>query len=418
VTPIAAEEFAAWMAPLGPFEPAPHLAAAVSGGGDSLALALLAAAWASARNGRLTALIVDHRLREGSAAEAALTAERLKHSGIAARILVLPDLSPGSALAERARSARYAALEAACVEAGIVHLLLGHHAADQAETVAMRMLAQSGPDGLAGMAALVETAQLRLLRPLLRVPRVRLRATLRAANVGWVEDPSNEDPQFLRTRIRQLRADPDGDGPATHAAVAAAVARGTARAGQEIGRAAELAARVRIYPEGYAVLSPGSIGAPALAALLRTLAGAPRPPSLRQVAGLADKPEPATLAGVRIMPAGRLGPGWLLVREAAAMAPPVPALPAANWDGRFSVRRASRLPMGLTLGPLGDEGLAMPGRQRLGLPAAVLRTLPAFRRGGSLVAVPHLRYPEPSDGIRASVVFRPSMPVSCAPFLI
>ena len=75
------------MAPLGPYEPRPHLALAVSGGADSLALTLLARDWASACGGRTTALVVDHALRPASAAEAELTLRRLASLGIPARLL-------------------------------------------------------------------------------------------------------------------------------------------------------------------------------------------------------------------------------------------------------------------------------------------------------------------------------------------
>ena len=52
-------------------------------------------------------------------------------------------------------------------------------------------------------------------------------------------------------------------------------------------------------------------------------------------AALAAAPRPATLAGARLLRAGRLGPGLLVVREAAAMAPPV-RKPGVVWDGRFA----------------------------------------------------------------------------------
>ena len=68
--PLAVAEFAALMAPLGPFEPSPVLAVATSGGADSMALALLASAWARRRGGHVVALTVDHGLRPGSRAEA------------------------------------------------------------------------------------------------------------------------------------------------------------------------------------------------------------------------------------------------------------------------------------------------------------------------------------------------------------
>src|SRR5205823_14734758 len=139
------------------------------GGRDSLALALLAEQWASARQGRVQALIVDHALRPASADEAAVTRERLASLGIAAEILLWSGAKPMSGVQEAARQARYRLLFEACRRHGILHLLLAHHADDQAETVAMRAARNSGPDGLAGMAALVEHRDARLMRPMLGV---------------------------------------------------------------------------------------------------------------------------------------------------------------------------------------------------------------------------------------------------------
>ena len=235
---IGPDEFANLMAPLGPFEPAPRLAAAVSGGADSLALAVLAAPWARARGGSLLALVVDHGLRRDSAAEAVLTIDRLATLGVPARLLPLTDLVPGPALAARARAERYAALAAACAAAGIVHLLVGHHAADQAETLLMRRQSQSGPTGLAAMPSISEQYGLRLLRPLLPVPPVRLRATLCMVGLGWVNDPSNRDQRALRSRLRSTLNDPDGIGLETSALCQAARAAGSARAAQEAAIAA------------------------------------------------------------------------------------------------------------------------------------------------------------------------------------
>ncbi|HEY6431374.1 MAG TPA: ATP-binding protein, partial [Acetobacteraceae bacterium] len=97
---LSDQAFADRMAALGPFEPAPRLAAAVSGGPDSLALALLAQRWVAGRGGTLLALIVDHRLRPESAREAAETLVRLAAQRIPARVLTLSGLHPGPALAE------------------------------------------------------------------------------------------------------------------------------------------------------------------------------------------------------------------------------------------------------------------------------------------------------------------------------
>ena len=70
----------------------------------------------------------------------------------------------------------------------------------------MRAARGSGPDGLAGMAALIERPEARLLRPLLTVPRARLTASLLALGVRWIDDPSNTDPRFERARLRGGRA--------------------------------------------------------------------------------------------------------------------------------------------------------------------------------------------------------------------
>jgi tRNA(Ile)-lysidine synthase len=414
--PLHAAEFAARMAPLGLFGTAPRLAAGVSGGADSLALALLADAWAREQGGSLLALVVDHGLRPESGAEAALTVERLTSRGIPARLLTLTGLNRGPAMADRARTARYDALRTACADAGILHLLLGHHAADQAETVLMRQRSHSGPAGLAAMSAISEHHELRLLRPLLGIPPVRLRATLRAAGLAWVEDPSNADQRALRPRLRASLADPDGTGPEIAALCDAARRAGLARAAQEAETADILAERVSLHPGGYALLSPGP-GLPpaALSALLQAVSGGAFPPPSHAVAALAAAPRPATLGGVRLMAGRRLGPGLLLVREQAAIGPPVPARPGAVWDGRFRLGAGAAPPDGTAIGALGADAARL--RRHSPLPAVVLRTLPALRRGNSLVAVPLLDYPavEPCAGLR--MVFAPRRPAAGAPFM-
>lgn len=201
--PLSPPEFAALMAPFAPFEARPALAVAVSGGRDSVALAVLAHEWAGAREGRVLALVVDHGLRPRSAHEARETFERLAGLGIEAELLVWLGTKPATRLQQAAREARYRLLFEACRRHGILHLLMAHHADDQAETLAMRAARDSGPDGLAGMAALVEHRDVRLLRPLLAVQRDRLTATLQARQLGWVDDPSNEDRRFERVRVRQ-----------------------------------------------------------------------------------------------------------------------------------------------------------------------------------------------------------------------
>ncbi|WP_051329023.1 tRNA lysidine(34) synthetase TilS [Geminicoccus roseus] len=191
------------MAGFGPFEPRPKVAVAVSGGADSVCLAILADAWTAERQGEIRAFVVDHGLREGSAAEARLVLGRLEALGIAGQVLCWRHDPVASRIQQRAREARYALLEEAVAAWGALHLLLGHHADDQAETVAMRRARGSGPLGLSGMPAVSERARIRILRPLLHLPKAQLVAELQARGIPWVEDPSNRDQRFARARLRR-----------------------------------------------------------------------------------------------------------------------------------------------------------------------------------------------------------------------
>jgi len=201
--PVDGAAFERLMVPFEPFETCPDIAVAVSGGRDSLCLALLAYEWVRYRHGKLVALIVDHGLRPESADEARATARMMQSHGIESTILRWSGSKRASGVQEAARAARYRLLEEACRERGILHLLVAHHADDQAETIAMRAAHGSGPDGLAGMAALVETPDVRLVRPLLSVRRERLTATLVQRRVAWIDDPSNSDQRFERARLRR-----------------------------------------------------------------------------------------------------------------------------------------------------------------------------------------------------------------------
>jgi tRNA(Ile)-lysidine synthase len=399
--------FAAAMDKLGPFEPHPAVAVAVSGGADSTTLAILAREWTHRRDGSVLALVVDHGLRPASADEARITIERLTALDIPATLLSLSDLNHGPALAERARIMRYAVLTDACRKAGILHLLLGHHAADQVETLAMRVLRGSRTHGLAGMAALSETQGLRLLRPLLAIEPSRLRHFLTIAGIGWIEDPSNQDARAMRPRLRRrlaIHMPHDTGIPAASAAV------GRLRSLEETQIAAELAVRAIIRPEGFALLSPGRIGSTALSALVQTIGGMSYPANPDQVGGLAAQPKSASIAGVRIMPAGRFGDGWLIAREEAAILAPVEAVPNAIWDRRFRLVARRPFPSGTTIGKLGDDAPRF--RSSSDLPSALLRTLPALRFGKVLAAVPHLGYVSHEDDERVTMVFSPPKPAA------
>ncbi len=378
--------FAAALERLGPFGASPRLAVAVSGGADSMALALLARDYCAARGGVVLALIVDHGLRAGSAGEAALTASRLAACGIPGRILTLSGLPRGAGLQAAARAARYAALAAAAAGDGFLHLLLGHHAADQEETVAMRAL--RGPGGAEGMAAWSARETVLLLRPLLGLRGGVLRDYLCARGMAWVEDPSNAAVKFERVRVRQAGA---GMAPAPAGA----------RVAREAEVAAFLAAHAQFRPEGFVLLDAASAPPAALGALLRMVGGAAYPPRQAALARLGARLGPAALGGVRILPAGRFGPGWLLAREPAACAAPVPARAGAVWDGRFRLEGVAE--PALLLGALGGDAKSY--KDFNNLPSVVLRGLAALRG-----AEGRIRFPVP-------VRFCPPAPATSHPFV-
>ncbi len=431
--PLEAEEFAALMAPFAPFETDPCIAVAVSGGADSLALSVLLHDWAGARGGTVAALMVDHGLRPESAAEARFAARTLAPLGLQHRILRWRGAKPGSNVQAVARRARYDLLVRWCAARGVLHLVLGHHLDDQAETLLLRLGRGSGLEGLAAMAPATELPELRLLRPLLGVPKTRLAATLSARGLDWIEDPGNRDPTQARVRLRLLLPALAKEGLTPARLGAAAGHLGRARAALDVAAARLLVRAVAVHPAGFARLDAGPLAAApaeialrALARVLMTVGGAEYTPRLdrlqrlygRIAAGLARG---ATLGGCRIVRHRRQ---LLVVRETAAV-PEVAVRPGESlrWDGRFEVavrRRAdakdgARGRGGLRLGALGIAGwaevrAAAPDLRDTPIPAPARPALPALRDAKGLLAVPHLGYErENSAGVGLkSCRFRPA----------
>jgi tRNA(Ile)-lysidine synthase len=425
--PLQAADFAALIGAFAPFEPAPRLAVAVSGGADSMALTLLAQAWAEAHGGAVAALTVDHGLRPEAAAEAAQVGTWLAARGIEHRILTWHGPRPAHGIQAAAREARYRLLEEWCAEAGVLHLLLAHHREDQAETVLLRLARGSGLDGLAGMSATVERPACRVLRPLLPVPRARLVATLQAAGQGWIEDLSNHDRRFARARLRQRMAPLAEAGVAVEQLAAAAARLGRARAALEAEVAVLLARCAAVHPAGFArfdaaalAAAPAEVGLRALAALLLVVGGAtyaPRGVRLERLhrrlhEGLGGG---TTLGGCRILP--RRG-GVLVCREPAAMAAPVaaPAGSTVTWDGRFRLRLLAGAPAGLNLGASGAAG---PEIETGRLPPPVRAVMPVLRDDKRDVKVsPVLGYGRSGLASAGILLFRPRRPLTGAGFTV
>jgi tRNA(Ile)-lysidine synthase len=194
------------MAAFAGLENAKTLLLAVSGGPDSIALLLLAVRWVGGLGARAPTLhvaTVDHGLRPGAREEAETVAAIANALGLAHAILPWNGPKPSSRLQERARAARYALLAAQAETIGARHLLTGHHADDQAETVLFRLGRGSGLGGLAGMRRLSPLTQdISLVRPLLELTKSQLVAVCHSEGFSFVDDPSNRDPAFARARLR------------------------------------------------------------------------------------------------------------------------------------------------------------------------------------------------------------------------
>lgn len=184
-----------------------RLGIAVSGGPDSLALLLLAAA---ARPDEVEAATVDHGLRAEGRAEAEMVGEVCRELGVPHTILIVDWAEkPETAIQEQARAERYRLLGQWLADRDLKALATAHHADDQAETLVMRLNRGSGARGLAGMRpiARVPGSTLPLLRPLLGWRRAELEAICASASLTPAEDPSNEDERFERVRVRQALSD-------------------------------------------------------------------------------------------------------------------------------------------------------------------------------------------------------------------
>ena len=195
----ACERFAAALDDL--IEPTERLGVAVSGGPDSVALLLLAAA---TRPGSVEAATVDHRLRPESVGEARFVAGLCKQLGVPHATLAV-DVSPGASLQARARHARYRALADWANEQSLDAVATAHHADDQAETLLMRLARGAGLSGLAATRRIRQLDRdVMLIRPLLSWRRSELAEIVRAADIQPVDDPTNRDPRHDRSRFRGL----------------------------------------------------------------------------------------------------------------------------------------------------------------------------------------------------------------------
>ncbi|MCG9917602.1 MAG: tRNA lysidine(34) synthetase TilS [Phenylobacterium sp.] len=319
--------------------PAP-LAVAFSGGGDSLALLLIAQAWSQSHGRRLIVLHVDHGLQSMAKAWARhcqAVAERL---GLPFEGLTWTGDKPDQGLPAAARDARHRLLAQAARRHGARVLLMGHTADDGLEAQQMRQdgATTSEPRIWSPSPAWPEGRDLFLLRPLLTTRRAALRAMLEQQPLSWIEDPANENLTFARARARAKLA----EAPPRPASPPPSAEQDLAPLGQ----------LARHHWAGLLSWDRGPLQTAHRAPLARLLSiaclcagGGTSPPRRDALDRLADQvagPDPftATLAGARIeadsqaitilREAGEAARGGLGEIALCASAPTL-------WDGRFVV---------------------------------------------------------------------------------
>lgn len=464
-TALSTTEFSDLMRSAGPFPGDAAVAVAVSGGADSMTLLSLAQDWAAETGMGLTALTVDHGLRPEARAEAAQVAAWCAARGIAHVTLVWTGDKPDRGVQAAARAARYALLEDWCRAARHTDLLVAHTRNDQAETFLMRMSRGSGIDGLAAMPLVSDRGGVRLIRPLLSVPRSRIEATVAARSLETISDPSNLDRRYARIRMRDKLKLLDAHGVSVDAIAGAARVFGTLRAARERDIAALGGDIAVLHPQGYVLIDRAGFAAAGteaarglMAAVLMSVGGLDYPPRRerldRLMSGiLQDKAfrngvfRPRTLGNCVI---GTRGEHLLIRREYRTIRHVIPVIPGQGaieaghrvvWDGRFIVEFARNPAIRPDRGPadtpadapyrlcaLGEDGwrqiVAVSDRAKLAeyrdIPGPVRYALPAVWFGEKVVEVPHLGYRSGQDieKIVEIAAFRRRSPLAGEPFQV
>jgi len=191
---------------------------ACSGGPDSVALAAALAFEGDRAGIRAGAVIVDHRIQPGSDDVARVAEALCREMGLDPVEVVQADVrQTGAGLEADARSARYAAIEAAADRLHASAILVGHTRDDQAEQVLLGLSRGSGARSLSGMPVRRD----RYIRPLLALPRATTLAACAAYGIEPWSDPHNSDDSFRRVRARRLLATLETElGPGFAAALA------------------------------------------------------------------------------------------------------------------------------------------------------------------------------------------------------
>ncbi len=430
---ITSHEFGKIFSNFGPFESRPEIAVGVSGGADSLLLTLLLREWVLKKNGKLTALIVNHNLRSGSVAEIQRLKSWLNKYKINYKVFNWLGKKPKTGIQEIARSVRLRMLTEWCLKKGVLHLCLAHNLNDQAETFLIRLSRGSAVYGLSAMAPISVYKHVRFLRPFLFIEKERIIFTLRQMQQDWIEDPSNVNTTFQRVRMRNISSILDKEGIGNNRLSETSKNLGRAKAAILDNVSGLAAESVSIYPEGYVTLdrekflqAPEEIRLRLLSHIFMCVSGKEFPPRLKnleRVDKLLHRPKSiigSTLHGCQIesLKKPTLNNQVGFFREAASVWDKKTLLnkQAFIWDNRFHVSCDIKS-TGIYCAKLGTAGLQqvskfIPKKGMETIPQKVKLTLPALWKGRRLMSVPHLNFRKSGKNdlfYHSEATFKPSV---------
>jgi tRNA(Ile)-lysidine synthase len=375
---------------------APHakspIGIAISGGGDSTALLLLAADWAAETGADLRAITINHGLRDEAADEADFVAQLCARHNIPHTARKWTGWDGKGNLQDQGRRARQELISTWAHEQGIKAVALGHTADDQAETFLMRLARRSGVDGLSAMAASRESHGITWLRPLLQQSRDDLRDYLRDQGQDWCEDPSNQDAKYDRIKARQAM---EALAPlGIDANVLMDVSLNMRSAAQALGRQAhETAQRIARFEGGDILFDQRDLDEAGPEIAHRLLSAA-----LRYVASAQYGPRSLALSDTMWRLRNGLTNtlhGCLISSDKITLRigrEPQAALKAkgrigALWDGRWRIEGPQN--QALSLRALGEDGLLqLPDWRATGLARSTLAAMPSLWNGAKLMAAP------------------------------
>ena len=365
----------------------------VSGGSDSLCLAVLLSEYSQQFSIELTALIVDHGLRPESPLEAIQTQKTLRELDINAEILSLKgsayslDNQSKKDIQNRARLSRYQIIQDWCLNHNCTALFLAHHKGDQLETQIMRLRQGSGLMGVCGMQPKTRFQTLDIYRPFLNESKSDLQDFLTNQSISWIEDPSNQNDHFERVFWRDALSQSNLTDPILRSSYAHDLKAWAVRFLQKHGSVSHLG-YISLKLESLLKL-PTWFQKELLRHCIHHLGTSPYPPSLDKIPDISDKKDsrftfsPFTLNGLRI---SKRENDLIMAREYKRcdriLIHPKASMPSSRvWDQRFLVQYPTTLESTFTIQNLNEQEWKIllqkvPQLKTLSVPRYALWSLP------------------------------------------